>query len=300
LNRSHSYVVLATVGFSFILIFSTFLKLSGMSSFEQLSFRLSFASVILLCTMFYRRKSYLTKMKDVPFFVLIGFTYALFALSGLSSISFGTPIAVSVALVYTQPIFTALISFLTRKERVSVVRAAVVLVGVLGAFLVSGLNAVNPKISIGIIFPVLAGFLYAIYLWLKRQAPIDEYTPFGVLSNTFLFALPLLLAVWFLARNFSEEPLFIGIVMPNWHQLVLLFFFALFSTVLPYGLLNFVKVGEVSPTVESVLLLGDPLLHALWATLFFSQFISGMQYLGAALILASAILNLRFEAKSTS
>jgi len=299
LNRSQIYVISATLGFSFILIFSTVLKNTGMSSFEQLFFRLIFSIFILLSMTAYKRRLSLAKWNAVPFFVAIGFTYAFFALSGLSAIAFGTPIAVSVALVYTQPIFTALISFATRKERVSIANAAVVLVGVMGAFLVSGLSAADPQISLGIVFPIVAGFLYAVYLWLKRRAPINEYTPFQVLFNTFLFAIPVLAAAWVIFGHFSDEPLFIGVLAPDLQQMALLFLFALFSTVLPYGLLNYVKVKEVSPTTEGMLLLGDPLLHTLWATLFFRQYISVIQYIGGGLILVSAAINLRLTAKST-
>jgi len=292
--------LLATLGFSFILVFSTLLKDTGTSSFEQLFFRLGFGLLILLVIMLYRRKLHLVERKDVPFFLAIGFTYALFTLSGLSAIAFGTPIPVAVALVYTQPLFTAVISQLTGKEKVSGAKAAVILLGVVGVFLVSGLQTANPQIHLGIVFPILAGLFYAVYLWLKRQAPLEEYTPYQVLSNTFMFALPFLLIVWLALGNFSENPLFVGMVAPNGQQLILLFFFALFSTVLPYGLLNYVKVEEVSPTTEGLLLLGDPLLHTLWAALFFAQFISEIQYVGAALILASAALNLKIGAKTTS
>jgi drug/metabolite transporter (DMT)-like permease len=89
--------------------------------------------------------------------------------------------------------------------------------------------------------------------------------------------------------------LFIGVMMPDSTQLFLLVLFAAFSTVLPYGLLNYVKVDEVSPTTEGLLLLGDPLLHTIWATLFIRQFVSQIQYLGAALILISAALNLKVK-----
>ena len=88
-----------------------------MSSFEQLFFRLVFSLAILFSWLVYRRKLRITGKKRAHFLVAIGLTYAFFALSGLSAIAFGTPIAVSVALVYPQPIFTALISFATKKGK---------------------------------------------------------------------------------------------------------------------------------------------------------------------------------------
>jgi drug/metabolite transporter (DMT)-like permease len=94
--------------------------------------------------------------------------------------------------------------------------------------------------------------------------------------------------------------LLVGVIGPDAAQLLLLFLFALLSTVLPYGLLNYVKVGEVSPTTEGMLLLGDPLLHTVWAMLFFGQYISAVQYVGAALILASAVISLKLAAKGST
>jgi len=97
-----------------------------MSSFEQLFFRLVFSFLILTLVLSLSRRLLLTKKKDAPFFVAIGFTYAFFAMSGLTAIAFGVPIAVSIALVYTQPVFTALIAFSTRKEKVAFSNVAVV------------------------------------------------------------------------------------------------------------------------------------------------------------------------------
>jgi len=269
-----------------------------MSSFEQLFFRLTFSILILMLMTTYQRKLRFARRADILFFGAIGFTYAFFALSGLSALAFDVPIAVSVALIYTQPIFTAVISFATRKEKVTIASTAVVLLGVAGAFLVSGLSATNQQINWAIAFPVAAGLFYAIYLWLKRQAPTDEYSPLQVLLNTLLFAVPVLLTAWVILGNLSTERLLVGVVTPDLRQLTLLFFFALISTVLPYSLLNYVHVKEVSPTSEGLLLLGDPLLHTLWAMLFFGEHISTTQYAGAAVILASAALNLRLARKN--
>jgi drug/metabolite transporter (DMT)-like permease len=96
-----------------------------------------------------------------------------------------------------------------------------------------------------------------------------------------------------LLRNFSTNPLFVGITVPNFFQLGLVFLFAAFGMVLPYGLLNYVKTEDVLPTTEGLLLLGDPILHTLWAILFFNQFVNFTQYVGGGLILFSAALNLK-------
>ena len=138
-----------------------------MSSLEQVFFRLSFGLPMLALFMLFKKKFRLIRRKDVPFCILIGTVYSLFLLSGLSSIALRTPITVMTSLIYTQPIFTAGISQITGKEKVTTAKISVILVGVLGAFLVSGLQIMNLQVGFGIIFPIFGGFCYALYLWLK-------------------------------------------------------------------------------------------------------------------------------------
>ena len=301
LNRSQGCIILAALGFSFILVFSTVLKDTGMSSLEQLFLRLCFSVVTLFVVLLVKKRVHFIRRRDVPFFTAFGLVYSLFAFSGLSSIAFGTPIPVSIALVYTQPLFTAVIAWLTKKEKITVARLGVVLLGVLGAFLVSGLLTANVQFGLGLVFPILTGFFYAVYLLLKRHATsgvLGDYAPYQVLFGTFVFALPSVVVVGLLLQNVSSNPLFVGLTAPNWVQLGLLLVFAVVSTVLPYGLLNYVKVEEVSPTTEGLLLLGDPVLHTTWAILFFNQYVTAIQYVGGALILLSAAISLIISAKT--
>jgi drug/metabolite transporter (DMT)-like permease len=249
----------------------------------------------------FKRKLRFIHRRDVSFFAIIGLVYSLFTLNGLASIAFETPITVVAALVHTQPIFTAIISRLTGKEKVAPFKAGVILIGVLGAFLVSGLQITNLQIDVGIVFPVLAGFFYAVYLWLKRHAAstmLGDYTPYQVLFNTFLFAVSSVVIIGLILQGVSTNLLFVGITTPSALQWALLLLFAVFSTILPYGLLNYVKVEEVSPTTEGLLLLGDPLLHSLWAILFFKQYVTVTQYVGAGLILLSAAINLKMTTRT--
>src|SRR4030067_1724327 len=111
---------------------------------------------------------------------------------------------------------------------------SVILVGVLGAFLVSGLQIMNLQIGLGIVFPIFGGFCYASYLWLKRQATSKtEYNPYQILFYTFLFALPSIMVVWIIFYNVNLGPAIVGFSVPSTLQLGLLLF-ATFSSVLPY------------------------------------------------------------------
>ena len=232
----------------------------------------------------------------MQYFVLIGLVFSAFLLSALTSIVFGCPIAVSVALIYTQPLFTALLAALSRKERLTFEKLVIVIVGFLGVLLVSG--ALTEPLSnlnvAGVSFAFTAGFLYAVYLYLKR-ARKTGYTPLQALFNTFMFSAICTVFLGSMLRLFITNQNFVGFSMPNLQQFALLFMFAAFSTALPYGLLNYVKPSEVSPTTEGTILLLDPLLHNLWAVVIFQQYIPPIRYLGVGLILLSAAAMLRVK-----
>lgn len=292
-TRSHFLLILACLGFSFILVFSTILKNTGVSSFQQVFFRVTLALPLIFLLI--KGKTKLEK-RDLPYFAIAGFVFSAFLLSALSSIVFGCPIAVTTALIYTQPFFTAVLSALTRKEKMTAKKFATVTVGIIGVFLVSGVitEPISSLNFAGLILALSAGFLYAVYLYLKRMLKAS-YSPLQGLFNTFLFAVPCTLILGFILKAFTANPGFVGFSTPNTEQLALLFMFAFFSTAMPYGLLNYVKSNEISPTTEGTILLLDPVLHNIWAVLIFQQYISPVRYLGVGLIILSAAIMLRVK-----
>ncbi|MEM2242496.1 MAG: DMT family transporter [Candidatus Bathyarchaeia archaeon] len=293
LTRSHLLVVLACLGFSFILIFSTILKNTGISSLQQVLFRVTLALLFILIPIKGRIK---LEKRDVPYFAATGLVFSAFLLFALSSIVFDCPVAVATALIYTQPFFTVMLSAFLGKEKVDARKFAVVALGIVGAFLVSG-AATEPISNLnvfGLFLALLAGFLYAVYLYLKRMLK-SGYAPLQGLFNTLLFATPCTLLLGFALRAFTENPIFIGFSAPDAEQFALLFLFAFFCTAMPYGLLNYVKPNEVSPTTEGTILLLDPVLHNLWAVLILRQQVSPIRYVGVGLILLSAAIMLRIK-----
>lgn len=293
LTRSHFLLVFACLGFSFILIFSTILKNAGVSSLQQVLFRITLSLPLILLLI--KGKIKLEK-KDLPYFAASGLVFSAFLLSALSSIVLDCPVAVATAMIYTQPFFTTIMSAFSGKERINSRKFIVVAVGVVGAFLVSGV-ATEPVSNLnifGLSLALLAGFLYAVYLYLKRMLKIG-YGPLQGLFNTFLFAVPFAMLLGFALRAFTANPGFVGFSTPNAEQLAILFLFAFFCTVMPYGLLNYVKPNEVSPTTEGTILLLDPVLHNLWAVLILRQYVSPIRYVGVGLILLSAAIMFRLK-----
>ncbi len=279
-------LVFASFGFSFILVFSTLLKNAEVSSLQQVFFRVTLALPLILLLIKGRFK---LEKKDLPYFIITGLVFSIFLFSALSSIVFGCPIAVSIALIYTQPFFTAILAVISRREKMTPKKLVIIAIGIVGVLLASGI-ATEPASNLnitGMSFALLAGFFYATYLFFKRIRKAS-YTPLQGLFNTFVLAVPCALTLGLTLRLFTSNASFIGFSMLNPFQLLLLTLFAFFSTTLPYGLLNYIKPNEVSPTTEGTILLLDPFLHNLWAILIFQQYVSLIRYFGVGLILLSA------------
>jgi drug/metabolite transporter (DMT)-like permease len=290
-TKSHALLILVCFCFSFILVFSTLLKNAGVSSLQQVFFRITLALPLIFVLI---RGRFRLKRDDLQYFALAGLVFSCFLLSALSSIVFGCPIAVTTALIYTQPFFTAILAAVSGKEKLTSRKIAAMAMGVIGVFLVSGvLTEPLPNLNVGGLgFALLGGFFYSLYLYIKRMRKAD-YTPLQSLFNTFLFAAPSALLLGMILGLFTRNTGLIGFILPDYYQLTLLVLFASFSTALPYGLLNYVKPSEVPPTTEGTILLLDPLLHNLWAVLILQQYISPIRYLGVGLVLLSAAIILK-------
>ena len=289
MEKNYLHIFLASFGFSFIFIFSTLLNQGGMSSLEQVIFRLSLALLFLFVIL--KGKIVLPARKDLPYFIALGLIFSVFLLAALTAIALHTTVPVTSALVYTQPIFTTIIAYLTGREKFRPAKVFTILIGVIGVFLVT--NIFFQQITLGAIFALNAGLLYALYLFLKRQK--KPYAPSQLLFNTFLFSVPCILALGAILASIIDEPELVGFSMPTTYQLLLLFLFALFSTIMPYGSLNRVNADKVAPSTEGTILLLDPMLHTFWAFLVLGQVVGVLQYVGVLLILLTAVLMLRIK-----
>ncbi len=285
MKPAHLQVALAATGFSFILVFSTLLKNAGMSSLEQVLLRLVLA--LLLTALVFRKEVRFAPKAEWGYFLLIGGAFSLFLLCALTSLALGGSIIVTIALIYTQPVFTALFATVTGQEKLSLVKGLVIATGTLGAFLVSGLDNII-SLDLSVLFGLGAGFLYALYLFLKRRR---AGRPMYRMFNTFLFGLCCTVLFGAVFRQFFTQPLFVGLTMPTAYHWLVLAGFAVISTMLPYGILNHVNLKEIKATEEGLLLLLDPVLGQVWAILIFAQSLSPLRFLGAALVLLSAGLS---------
>ena len=298
LTLSHLFVVLYALGSSLILIFATLLKRTGMSSVEMVFFRISISLILILAyirLVMKDKRRLLADKKDLLFFILFGIFFAAFLLVYVSSVSLGASAVVAGALVYTQPAFTAIISRITGKEKkLKETTILAIILGVIGAFIVSGLSIndlVSVRLNAGLVLALISGLAYASFLAIKREAQEKGYNALRTVFNQLLFATPAVIILGLLLSAFvTHDPLVVGLVTPNVYQALLVLGFAVICTTIPYAILAAVNNKEVSPVTEGVLLSFEPIIVSILAFAFLGQTVKPIQYAGVALIVASTML----------
>lgn len=193
---------------------------------------------------------------------------------------------VSAVLLNTAPLFTALMSRFLFKETFSYKKIAALLLNMAGCMLaVTGgqLSVIQVAIG-GIIFGVLAGFLYALTPILGRVAG-KGCDVFVMSTYSYLFA-ALSLGLWY-----GPEAVTVGL---DGHILFLAFLFALLPTALAYLIyfLGVQKIKETSkvPVIASV----ETLMAILLGMVLYGEIVQPGQWLGIGIIFLSiALMNRR-------
>ncbi len=293
-TRSHIYVLISACSLSSVLSFSKVLKGFGISSLEQMFLKVSLGCMYMLILLLLTGKFRIAKKEDLGIFSVFALSFSLFIFTALSTIALGTPIAVATALIYTQPIYTALIAHFTKEEPIDLPKAGVMCMAVVGIVLVTGLAqgvALSEEHTLGIVIGVLAGMMYAIYLKTKRMVKKRGYKPSEMLFTTTLIAMPVIICLGLIMSLFITNKSLVGFVIPEGNEWIYVLVFGVTGLALPYGILNGVNPKEISPTSEGLLLLLDPSLNLVWSIAIWNQLVSPMQYAGVGLVICAAVIN---------
>lgn len=187
--------------------------------------------------------------------------------------------AIAGILLYTAPAWVAVGARIVLGEPLSTRRAAIVVLGVVGAALVSGSPGENVTLR-GALLGLASGASYAAYMLLARLAGIRGATTAQVALYPVAISAPLVaLAV---KPSRAPDPM----------EAVFILYLAIACTLLPYILhtraLRRAEAGRVA--VVSLL---EPLTAVALARLFLGEVLTPIQLLGAALILISAYMAYR-------
>jgi len=278
-------MALGIVAVSFGAIFVRFA--SDASPLAISAWRLSIAAIILIPIAWMRRKHSLTP-KMTLWCLASGAALALHFILWISSLSY-TSVASSVLFVTTHPLFVGLGSYLLLKERPTralLIGAFVALLG--GALIGFGDLQISGAAVRGDLLAVGGGLMAAIYFMIGRHVrqtvSVTEYA-----AATYGTAAVLVLAICGITRT----PVF-GFSATTVGYLVLL---GLIPQLLGHSTFNW-ALKHLPASHVSILILGEPIGSGILALLFFRETPTGLNLVGAALILVGIYLSLRIKERS--
>lgn len=278
-------MVLGIIAVSFGAIFVRFA--SDASPLAISAWRLSIAAILLIPIAWMRRTHSLTP-RMVLWCVASGAALALHFILWISSLSF-TSVASSVLFVTTHPLFVGMASYVLLKERPT--RA--LLIGVFVALVGGSLIAVGDlrlagQALRGDLLAVGGGLMAAIYFMIGRHVrqtvSATEYA--AVTYGT--------AAIFVLALCAITQTPVLGFSGPTFRYLILL---ALIPQLLGHSTFNW-ALKHLPATHVSILILGEPVASGFLALLFFREIPTGLNLVGAALILGGIYLSLANKERS--
>lgn len=201
-----------------------------------------------------------------------------------------TTVAASVVLVTTSPIFVAAGSRVLFGERVGAITVAGILAGLAGAAVVSGGDlAVSTRAVAGDLLALAGALAAAGYFLLGRQLrqEVSALTYVGVVYATCAVLLYPVAAL-------SGSRL-VGFDGTTWAMFVLL---ALIPQLLGHTIFNFV-LRDVSATVVTISVMGEPVGSTLLALAFFGEVPPWTAVVGGALVLGGIYVAVTAQARIT-
>lgn len=274
-------VITAGVLWGIIGVFVNILTEKGLSAFDMMCIRSSFAflcmAAILTAT---DREKLKIKLRDIWIFACLGIV-CFFTYGALYCITIEiTSMSTAAVLLYTSPVFIMIMARIFFKEKITKRKALAILITVIGCSLVSGGITANSGF-LGIITGVLSGFFYGLYSIFGRIAA-KKYSPLTTTFYTFIFTA--VTSLFFADFGKISET-----VAVNPAILITFLLYAVVTAVLPYifytGALKYLPL-----TRAGVVVCVEPVVAMVVGGVIFGDKIGIVGLLGSLMILGAIIL----------
>ena len=216
--------------------------------------------------------------KDLPLMVVFGcLGIALFYISYQYAVKTGGAALASV-LLYTAPAWVVICSFFIFREKLTVLKAAAVVLVITGVFLISksGGNAKDTDAAglLAIVSGLASGFCYSLYYTIGKYFS-GKYTS----ANLFLWVLPIGAASILPFVEFAHK------TQAAWTALICVSVFSTFlANICYYRGLKHLEAGKAS-IVATI----EPVVAAVTAYVFLGEYFTLTGYMGAGLIIIAVI-----------
>lgn len=286
-NKGYLMVLTAGTLWGTIGLFATILNKLGMEPFPLAFYRLLFASVLLIPVLIVQGRGMslfrISKRGLVSCFLVGLVSQALYNLAYMNAIEQGGMATASV-LLYTAPVFVAIMSRLFFKEPISRNVIIAIIINICGCVLTvtDGDFSELSLSGFGVIMGILAGFTYGTLPVFSRLGADDE-NPYTSAFYGLAFGA---LCLFFMVRPWRPEVT--GIT--DYRVVLALIGFGIIPSALAYiiyfGGLSKIKETSIVPILASV----ETVAASIIGVIAFRQMLSPVKILGIAMVFGSIIL----------
>lgn len=273
------YVVLSASGFGVMSIFALFAYQAGATVPTLLFLRFLLAAALFFLLLFAKKEIVKpTKRQLLALFGLGGVLYTLQSFSFFSAVSY-IPASLAALLLYTFPVFVAILAFLLEKERLTKQTVISILLSLVGLTLVLGTSF--GKVSmLGISLALGAAVFYSVYIILGNRV-VKGLPPEATSAFVSLFA-----AISVLGIASAKGGLQLAFGLQGWLAVLGI---VLFSTVLAIGCF-FRGLQLIGSTKASILSTVEPVVTIIFSALLLSERLTWLQGIGGIIVLLGAVL----------
>ena len=258
------------------------LQAVGFSSMQIVAIRVLVAFFFLCLIGFVKKRSQLNiKLRHLPFFVGTGiFSIVFFNWCYFTAIE-EMSISIAVILLYTAPAFVIILSVIFLKENLTFKKAVGVVGTITGCFLITGLTDLSQAniSTYGIVIGLGSGLGYALYTIFGKIA-LKHYQSFTITFYTFLLASLMMFPV---SRLWETKQLLMTMDVFLYTMGI-----GIIPTVLAY-ILYTEGLKNVDGSIASILATTEPIVAVFIGVIAFNENLVFSQWVGAGLILLSAI-----------
>ncbi|MFE1631240.1 DMT family transporter [Brevibacillus reuszeri] len=283
------YVFISAACFGVMSIFAVYAYGAGVTVSTLLFLRFLFAAILFFGLLVLRKEGLrLVRKQVVALFVLGGVLYTLQSLSFFSAVQY-IPTSMAALLLYTFPVFVAVLTYFVEKEPLRRKTILAMLISLVGLGLVLGLSfgGIQP---IGVVLALAAALFYSVYIVVGNRV-VKGLSPFVTAGYISLFAA---ISTFFVAQKDGGLELSFGAV--GWWALAGI---VVFSTVMAIGFF-FQGLQLIGSTKASVLSTLEPVVTIVFSAMLFGESFTLLQLLGGCAVLAGAVLIVSGQEKPAS
>ena len=222
--------------------------------------------------------------------MLLGMVMAGVGFFENTAVALGTPVAVVVLLLYTQPVWTALFGRLFLHELINTHKQIALVMAVAGMILISKVWNITVTNYLGILLALVSGVLLSAEFIMIKNLSLQSVhylvSIFWVYLFRTLFTLPLGIVSGILSDNRLISQLTLSLSLEKW---LILLLFALIPMVL--GMILFYRsIKYISIISTGIIMLIEPVSGIIYGMLLLGEMVDYIMMVGGILILLASVV----------